>query len=51
MKIYVVYGVEMTSLQELIFSKYLNNSNIAMNTKTYEERKAIANEWLKSQKV
>jgi len=51
MKIYIVYGVEMTSLEEMLFGKYLSNCNIAMNTKTYEERKAIANEWLKSQNV
>lgn len=51
MKIYVVYGVEMTSLQELIFSKYINNCNIAMNTKTAKERLEIAKKWLKSQNV
>jgi len=51
MKTYFVYGVKMTSLQELIFSKYINNCNIAMNTKTAEERQEIAKKWLKSQNV
>ena len=51
MKTYSVYGVKMTSLQELIFSKYINNCNIAMNTKTAEERQEIAKKWLESQNV
>jgi len=51
MKTYFVYGVKMTSLQELIFSKHINNCNIAMNTKTAEERREIAEKWLQSQNV
>ena len=51
MKTYFVYGVKMTSLQELIFSKHINNCNIAMNTKTAEERLEIAKKWLESQNV
>ena len=41
-----VYGIEMTSLQEIMFSKYLSNNGIAMNTKTKEERTKIVLEWL-----
>lgn len=42
-----VYGVQMTSVEEMIFSKYRNNQGIAMNTKTEQERKQIALAWLK----
>lgn len=40
-----VYGVEMTSLEEMRFAKYIANDGIAMNTKTKEERYLIAKEW------
>ena len=43
-----VYGVEMTSLEEMHFAKYLDNKGIAMNTKTKEERYSIAKGWLDS---
>ena len=41
MKTYNVYGVEMTSLEEMRFSKHLDNERIAMNTFYKEERKKI----------
>lgn len=47
MKTYSVYGVEMTSLEEMRFYKYLDNNRIAMNTFIKEERKHIAIKWLK----
>lgn len=43
-----VYGVEMTSLQNMLFSKYIANNGIAMNTKTKEQRKEIAEYWLEN---
>jgi hypothetical protein len=46
MKTYNVYGVEMTSLEEMRFSKYLDNEKIAMNTFYKDERKKIAENWL-----
>lgn len=48
MKNVIVYGVEMTSFQEMIFQKYISNAGIAMNTKFIEQRAAITKEWLKS---
>jgi hypothetical protein len=42
----MVYGVEMTSLEEMHFAKYRDNKGIAMNTKTKEERYSIAKYWL-----
>lgn len=50
MRLKDVYGVKMTSLEEIGFSKYLSNNNIAMNTKTADERKAIALNWLRQPK-
>lgn len=41
-----VFGVEMTSLQEMRFSKYLENNRIAMNTYYKEQRTEIAENWL-----
>ena len=43
---YDVFGVKMTSLEQMRFSKYLENNRIAMNTKHKEERKQIAKKWL-----
>lgn len=45
-----VYGVAMSSLEQMLFSKYLSNNGIAMNTKLAQERKTLANEWLNSKK-
>ena len=50
MKTYNVYGVEMTSLEEMRFSKHLDNERIAMNTFYKEERKKIAEDWLNEYK-
>lgn len=47
MKINNVYGVKMTSLEQMKFYKYLTNNKIAMNTFYKEERKNIAKDWLK----
>lgn len=41
-----IYGVQLTTMQEMLFSKYMSNNGIAMNTKTPEERKRIVTEWL-----
>lgn len=41
-----VYGVEMTELENMMFSKWISNEGIAMNTKTEIERKEIALNWL-----
>ena len=38
MKYIKVYGVQMTSFQEMQFAKYRDINNISMNTKTKEER-------------
>ena len=41
-----VYGTTMSSIEQMAFDKYKSNNNIAMNTKTKEERHALAQEWL-----
>jgi len=41
-----VYGVELTELENMMFSKWISNNGIAMNTKTEEERKQITTDWL-----
>jgi hypothetical protein len=43
---YNVYGVMVTSIEEMLFSKYIVINNIAMNTKNVEERKMIVQTWL-----
>jgi hypothetical protein len=45
-KLLSIYGVVMTQLQAMQFQKYISNNHIAMNTKTSDERKATAQEWL-----
>lgn len=43
----MVYGVEMTPLQEIKFSQYLQNPEIpAMNTLTKEERIELVKKWI-----
>ncbi len=49
MKTQNVYGVEMTELENMIFSKWVSNNGIAMNTKTIEERRKITSDWLSSE--
>lgn len=51
MKNVIVYGVEMTSFQEMIFQKYISNAGIAMNTKSIQERASITKEWLEKMKL
>ena len=46
MKTETVYGVKMSGLENMIFSKYLSNNNIAMNTVSSDERTKITREWL-----
>ena len=47
MKTEYIFGVKMTSLQEMRFSKYReNNGAIAMNTISKKERFDIAKNWL-----
>jgi hypothetical protein len=41
-----VYGVELTELENMIFSKWVSNEGISMNSKTVEERKQITINWL-----
>ena len=47
MKKQIVFGVEMTSFEEMIFSKYLSNAGIAMNTFLPQKRTEITEDWLK----
>jgi len=44
------YGVEMTNIESQDFQKWLSKSNVAMNTKTVEERKKMASDWLAKNK-
>jgi len=45
-----VYGVKMTELENMKFSKYLQSSDVpAPNTLTKEQRFELANNWLKTQ--
>jgi len=46
MKTEYIFGVKMTSLQEMRFSKYLDNNGIAMNTLSKEKRKEVAEKCL-----
>lgn len=46
MKKVLVFGVEMTGIQQMAFDKYLSNNSIAMNTITREERTQLAQKWL-----
>ena len=50
MKIVDVYGIEMTSIQEMKFSQFLNRGDSpAMNTLTKEQRYEFAKKWLADQ--
>ena len=51
MKLENVYGIEMTPLQNMMFSKYISNMGIAMNTYTSEGRREIAREWINKNHV
>jgi hypothetical protein len=50
MKKLLIYGVELTELENMKFSKYLSNEGIAMNTKKESERTVITQNWKNSQK-
>lgn len=50
MKVYKVFGIQLTSLELMRFNKYLDNNNIKMNTKHSEERTQIVSNWLKENK-
>ena len=51
MKKLIIYGVEMTELENMQFSKWISNNVIAMNTKTEDERYEIALAWLNGIKI
>jgi hypothetical protein len=42
----IVYGVEMSEIQNMMFSKYCSNHSISMNTKNENERKEFTKNWL-----
>ena len=46
MKTVNVHGIKMSVSEEMAFSKYVNNNNIAMNTKNADERLAFVLDWL-----
>ncbi len=46
-----VYGVEMTELENMMFSKWVSNNSISMNTKTEYERYEITLAWLEQQQL
>lgn len=48
MKNVILFGVEMTSFEEMIFSKHLSNAGIAMNTLLPQKRTEITETWLKN---
>lgn len=46
MKLINVHGIKMSAVEEMAFGKYLANNNVAMNTKTKDERMAFTMNWL-----
>ena len=42
-----VYGVVMTELENMMFSKWVSNEGIAMNTKSEDEQTKITSDWMK----
>lgn len=46
MKKVTVYGVKLTSIQEMMFMKYINNNSIAPNTMDADQRKQLVIDWL-----
>ncbi len=46
-----VYGVKMTEIEDMKFSKYRANNNIAMNTLTKDERKALTEKFLNEYRI
>lgn len=51
MKKYNVYGIKMTSLQQMRFYKHLEQKNISMNTLQKKERTLIAYNYLNETKT
>ena len=47
MKKYIVHGVELTSIQEMVFNKWCSNNGVAMNTLTPEQRKEVVEMFLR----
>lgn len=45
LKLIDVHGIKMSTTEEMAFSKYIASNNIAMNTKTADERLAIVLAW------
>lgn len=43
-----VYGIKMSSIEEMRFAKWRQENNVAMNTKKADERLAITLEWLEN---
>ena len=41
-----VYGVKLTGIQEMMFSKYISERGISMNTLQPNERTRVVKEWL-----
>lgn len=50
MKTYNVHGVELTSIQEMVFNKWCDNNKVAMNTLTPEQRKEVVEMFLRQSK-
>lgn len=48
MKIVNVHGIKMSTTEEMAFSKFMSNNNIAMNTKTINDRLSFVSEWLQN---
>lgn len=46
MKKSIVFGVEMTSLEEMMFGKHLSNNGIAMNTLYPIQRTELTKQWI-----
>lgn len=46
MKKSIVFGVEITFLEEMMFSRYLSNNGVAMNTLYPEQRTELVNQWV-----
>lgn len=51
MKTEIVYGVEMTEIENMIFSKFLSNNGIAMNTMTESQRTECTQLWLNQNRI
>jgi len=51
MKIVTVFGVEMTSLEEMMFAKHISNNGIAMNTFYPEQRTNLTSVWIEKYRM